>query len=375
MKKLKGGNMVAKVAVLGSGNGGLAAAAHLAKEGHQIFLYSRNKERLKPIQEAGGLQTSGAIGEDFVKLSRVTSSLAEAVNEADVLLVVVPATGHNFYAKSLAPYLQDGQLIVLNPGSTGGTLNFMKCLVDMGCRAKIKLAETNTLTYACRTEGTNSVRIYSFASNIMLGVFPSRDTKEVSERFRQLYPGIQAADNVLETSMTNLNAVIHPPGMVLNAGWIQRTNGDFFYYYEGTTQAVADLMQAVDEERLLIMKALDLKPIPFLQRFYEAGYTSEQALKENSIYLAFKDSQPNRWIKSPSTISHRYLTEDVPFGLVPMTEIACKLGIATPAMDAIISVSSILNKIDFRTQGLTAEKMGIAYFDKDKLIAFVEEGF
>ena len=109
--------------------------------------------------------------------------------------------------------------------------------------------------------------------------------------------------------------------MILNAGWIQRTSGDLYYYYDGTTPAVAEVMRAIDRERVSIMKAVGFEAVGFIQRFFEAGYTSKRAVEENSFYTAFQESEPNRWIRSPSALNHRFLDEDVRFGLVPMSEI------------------------------------------------------
>lgn len=355
---------MAVVCVLGAGNGGLATAAHLSLEGHEVRLFNRTFGKIEPIIQSGGITVKGILGERIATPRLVTPSIEEAILGAEIILVVVPAIGHAYYSKIIAQHLKDGQLVVLIPGSTGGALHVANNLRANGCKTDLLIAETNTLTYASRTDNVAEVTIYNIASNIMLGVLPSRHTQKVLERFHQIYPGVVPATNVLESSLTNLNAIIHPPGMILNAGWIERTKGAFYYYYEGTTPAVADLMQRLDDERLEIMAALGFTQVPFIKRFFEAGYTTQQAVSQNSIYKAMQESEPNRWLRSPGTLFHRYLEEDVPFGLVPMTEIAKRLDVKTPTMDTVIAISSILNRRDYREDGLTLRKMGIKEGDR-----------
>jgi len=86
-------------------------------------------------------------------------------------------------------------------------------------------------------------------------------------------------------------------------------------------------------------------------------------------------SEPNRTIKSPPSLDHRYLKEDVGFGLVPMVEIGKLLGAKTPVMDALITLASTALRTDFRTEGLTLEKMGLADATAETLSAILENGF
>ena len=135
---------------------------------------------------------------------------------------------------------------------------------------------------------------------------------------KPLYPEIEQATSVLETALSNLNAVFHPPGMIMNAGWIQHTGGDFLFYREGITDAVGRVTAAVDAERMAVAKALGIPAMPFLDVFYEAGLTTKAARDSGDIARACQESEPNKTIKSPPSLDHRYVHEDVGYGLVPM---------------------------------------------------------
>jgi len=168
---------------------------------------------------------------------------------------------------------------------------------------------------------------------------------------------------------------MHPAGMLGNAGWIESTGGDFLYYREGITPSISAWIEEVDRERLEIVRLLGLKPVRFVDIFHQAGLTSEDARASGSIYRAIKESEPNKTIKSPSSLDHRYIKEDVGYGLVPMAEIARLLSVKTPVMDALVTLASTALRTDFRTEGLTLEKMGLAGVQPENLPQILHEGF
>ncbi|HLN87825.1 MAG TPA: NAD/NADP octopine/nopaline dehydrogenase family protein, partial [Candidatus Limnocylindrales bacterium] len=183
------------------------------------------------------------------------------------------------------------------------------------------------------------------------------------------------AANVLETGFSNINAIMHPAGMLGNAGWIEKSGGDFFWYREGVTPAIGAWIDAVDAERLAIVRLLGLSSQRFVDIFHHAGLTTVAARDSGSAYQAIHNSEPNFTIKSPSALDHRYIREDVGYGLVPMAEIGRLLGVKTPVMDALITLASVALGDDFRTDGLTLEKMGLAGVTAGSLPRILAEGF
>ena len=49
---------------------------------------------------------------------------------------------------------------------------------------------------------------------------------------------------------------MHPPGVLLNAGRIERSRGEFYFYDEGVTPGVVDAIMALDAERRAVAAAL-----------------------------------------------------------------------------------------------------------------------
>ncbi|MEX0804409.1 MAG: NAD/NADP octopine/nopaline dehydrogenase family protein [Candidatus Binatia bacterium] len=366
---------IRKIAVLGAGNGGCAAAADLTLRGYQVRLFSRSDATLLPIIKRGGITLIENGEEKFAAPYFHSPHIIPVIDGVDLIVVAAPAVAHEYLAQSMAAHLSDGQRILLNPGHTGGSLHFANTLRNCGATAKIKLAETVTLTYICRMRQPACVEIYRRTTHLRCAAFPGRDTAGLVSEIQEVYPNLVAAPNVLETGFSNINAIMHPAGILGNAGWIEKTGGDFLYYREGITPAIAAWIEAVDRERLEIASRLGLEPLRFVDIFHQAGLTSEEARASGSIFRAINESEPNCKIKSPGTLDHRYIHEDVGYGLVPMAQIGRLLEVDTPVMDSLITLASVANGIDYRIEGLTLNKLGLAQARADDLTSILQDGF
>jgi opine dehydrogenase len=366
---------IEKIAVLGAGNGGCAAAADLTLRGYQVRLFSRSESTIAKLARRGELEL---IENGETKIAApyfMSPHLPPVVQGVDLIVVTTPAVGHEYLAENLADYLTDGQRILLNPGHTGGALHFANLLRMLGCKADVRLGETVTLTYICRMPEPGRVEVYRRTTNLRCAAFPSKYTSELVKEIRELFPNVVPAANVFETGFSNINAIMHPAGMLGNTGWIEKTGGDFLWYREGVTPSIGRWIDAVDGERRAIMGALGLEPLRFVDVFHGAGLTTETGRESGSAYRAIQESAPNRTIKSPPSLDHRYIKEDVGYGLVPMAEIGALAGIASPVMNALITLASTALGEDFRTTGLTLAKMGLARVKAEDLPAVLANGW
>lgn len=361
------------IAVLGAGHGGCAAAADLTRRGFSVRLHARNPDRLAPFRAQGGIMARG-VQEGLVPIDVMTSDVKEAVDGADLVMLVVPSVAHEAYAQALKPLLPPNQVVFVNPGHTGGGLHFLHALRGAGYQEPVRLCESVTLTYITRMEGPATVGIYSYTKNLGFAALPARHGEELFALMKPVYPNIRLASSVLETALANLNAVFHPPGMVMNAGWIEHTNGGFLFYKEGVTDAVGKVTKAVDDERMAVAKALGVPHKPFLDTFFAAGLTTAEAHASGDISRACRESEPNKTIKSPPSLRHRYVLEDIGFGLVPFAALGKLAGVPTPTIDALVQVGGAAVGIDFASDGLTLEKLGLAGKSAAEVVRFVMEG-
>ncbi len=304
----------------------------------------------------------------------MTTDVTEAVDGVDLIMLVVPSVAHEYYARVLAPLLTPDRPVFLNPGHTGGGLHFVHELRRAGYGKPVKTCETVSLTYICRMEGPAAVGIYTSTKQLGFAAFPGKHSAELHALLKPLYPEIVLRLSVLETALGNMNAVFHPPGMLMNAGWIESTGGDFLFYKQGITEAVGRVVSAVDAERMAVAKALGVPAISFLEAFFQAGLTTQAAAESGSIARACRESEPNKTIKSPSSLDHRYVHEDVGFGLVPMAALGRLAGVPTPTIDAIVRLMSRTVGIDYGRMGLTLEKMGLIGRAPADLAQFLQGG-
>ena len=174
-----------KIAVLGAGNGGQAIAGYLAMQGYEVALYDIVEAKINELRTLGGVRLEGRI-QGFGRISCITTDIAEAVRDAEIIMVTTIANAHKAVAHTIAPYLKDGQTVVLNPGRTCGALVFKQALLESGCKVRFYLAEAQTLVYACRIveNGTVNVRHYGVEGSQSMTVQELLDKidKEIKER-------------------------------------------------------------------------------------------------------------------------------------------------------------------------------------------------
>jgi opine dehydrogenase len=364
-----------KIAIIGAGNGGKAAAADMTLVGHDVHLFefSQFKENLQPIKQAGGIDLVGVGRTGFAKPKLITTDIAEALDSVEMIVAVLPAFGHKLLAKVCAHYLKDDQYIVLNPGSTLGSLEFLHVLRQQGVNPKIKIADVHTLTYAARGAGAE-VRILLEVKKLWLSAFPAKDTPQVVLKFKQLYPVTEAGKNIMEVGLNNGNPVAHPGPALLNAGRVEFSKGEFYHYQEGITPHVANVIKTIDEERLALCRKMGFPAIPTIERMHLMGY----GITKSSLYEAYTTSPVfcgEHPIKGPHSLMDRYYVEDTSYGLVTWSSLGRSIGVPTPTIDAIIHLISTLHHKNYYLQGeRTLERFGLAGLTPQELNYFFENG-
>jgi opine dehydrogenase len=359
-----------QVAVIGAGNVGCAVAAHLALRGSEVRLFNRTAERLEPIRAAGGIAVTGEV-EGFASVSVLTDSLGEAVAGAEVVVVAVPTASLPAYAAGLVEAITEDQVIWLNPGHTGGALYLAAEFERATRRGARRLCQLTTASHISRMMDATTVRVF-LLSRASVAAFPSRDLDECHQRLDALLPGqFGKADTVLEADLSNVNAILHPSGMVCNAGWIEATSGEFGFYADGTTPAVGRVMDAIDGERLALAQRLQVPAAPFAELFHRLGFIGDDVPPAGSAHDAVDRSEMIHPIRSPPALDHRYLHEDVGWGLVPWMHLAAAIGCPTPTITALTQLASVINGVDYPRQGLTLERMGLAGKSAEEIRAYV----
>lgn len=359
-----------QITVIGAGHGGKAMAADLAVHGYAVRLYNRTYQNIEVIAARRGIEVTMEDGQQFFgPIRQVTSDIAQALDGAHLIMVVVPASAHRDVALACAPHLQDGQIVILNPGRTGGALEFRHVLQQEGCTADVIVAETETFLFASRSNGPAEARIFRRKNSVPLAALPASRTPDVLNVLQEVYPQFIAAPNVLHTSLNNMGAVFHPALTLLNMGWIERTSGEFEFYIDGVTPATATILERLDRERVTVASALGIRA-QTAQEWLARAYSAHG----DNLYQAIHDNPGYRGIKAPRTVRHRYIFEDVPYSLVPMSELGKRFGVEVWGMEAMIQLACVVDGVDYRHRGRTLERMGLVGLSLTEITRLVETG-
>lgn len=355
------------VVVIGAGAGGAAAVVELTLAGHEVRWWNRNPATISPFREAGGVAYEGVLGQDTLRPAQFADELGDALSGADVAMVCLPSLAHEPIARDLA----DASItcpLVLNPGHTGGALHVAALLRERGLTVP-PLAEFSTLTYVARKPAPGAVRITGVAGRVWAACLPSGT--EALSLAQALYPAAMAARDVLASSLANVNLVLHTPGAILSAAWVEATGGDFRFYVDAMTPGVARSIEALDRERLAVAAAFGHELPTLIEEMAAIGTAAPEPAARGDLRAAIAEGEANRLIRAPDSLEHRYYAEDFGYGLVPMIVLARIAGVETPYADALVQVASVLVGEDVRASGLNARQLGISGLDRSGLLALV----
>ncbi len=353
------------IAVLGSGNGGCAVAFDCAAHGHRVRLFDFEQfpANIQAVQNSGGIHCEGVL-EGFQPVVSAGHGIDKALDGADIIYAVGPAYSTRPFAEACRPNPRQGQTVIVCPSSCGGSIEF-KNGAGLDLRdADIIVAETSTLPYAVRMLEPGKIKIFNkLKGGLFLAAVPAQHTDHVLEQIRDVYPRMNAAKNILQTSLQNGNPVIHPAITLMNVALIERTMGDFDFYHQGVTPAVGRLIEAVDRERIDIGKKLGVDVIPDPELGVLQGYMTE-ATYDNGFITA-----PGfAGVRAQSSLDYRYFNEDVGYGLVFYQKLGEQVGVATPVMSAVITLVSLLMNRDYVGEARrTMETLGLSKLTAQEL--------
>jgi opine dehydrogenase len=356
--------------VLGGGNTAFAVAANLTLAGHRVTLCELPAFRpmVEPILDARQITLHGVARRGTARLHAVTTDFAQALAANELVLLIVPAYAHKPFAEACADHLRPSQMVVLMPG-TLGSLECARILRERGAAKGVVLAETDTAPYVCRKVAPNAAHIWGVVSCLGLGVLPASHTEQVRAALDVFFPGVRVYPHVVACGLAAMNPVVHPPGVLLNAGRIEYARGEFYFYEEGVTPAVCRLIEAVDRERLAIARAFGLELLPVAEAFHAAGFGPQ-----GDLWATINGSRMLTQLRAPGALETRWLTEDVPYGLAAWAKLAEQLGVATPTLRALVELASAAVGVDFWQSARSPRELGIAGLSRDSLLHYLQTG-
>jgi opine dehydrogenase len=332
-----------------------------------LFDFESFPETIRAVQEHGGITSSGELN-GFGAITYAGHEIEAALDGAELIFAVGPAYSTRPFAEACRPHLQKGQVVVVCPGSCGGSIEFKNTAgLDLG-DDQVVVAETATLPYAVRLMAPGRIHVYlKLKDAIYLAALPARLTATVVETLESVHSGICAAENVLQTSLQNGNPVIHPAVTLLNAALIERTEGDFLFYEDGVTPAVGRLIRAVDEERIAIGRRLAVEVISEPELGLRQGFMADATYDRG-----YSEAPGFKGIPAQHQLDYRYFNEDVGYGLVFLESLGAQVGEETPIISALIDLVGVVMQRDYRGEALrTMDSLGLAKYSVAELSQLV----
>ncbi len=359
-----------EIAVLGGGNGSLAAALDLTEQGHAVRLWRRDPHVVATMNDANATLTLKDFeGPRPVTISRITADLAEAVDGAALIVCPAPATAQPDIARRLAPLLGDGQVVFLPPGSLG-TYILAQAMRDAGNGADASFIEAGTLPYLTRVHGTDTVVITTRATRLPSGVLPRRNHAHALSVVRQAYPSVEDAGDGLSGALMNAGPIIHPPLILMNAGPIEHFE-HWDIHNEGTQPSIRRVTTVLDGERMAVREALGYGAphFPLADHYDDAA---DEWMYGNSAHEKLTDS--GDWRENLVLTEHRYMREDVQVGLALLVSVADWADVPAPVATGLLAIAGAVCGEDFRQTGRTLESLSLAGLDRAAMAELLENG-
>lgn len=346
-----------KIAVVGAGNGGCAVATDLAYRGHEVTLI-KTSNALHDANFNFLLKNNGNMilleqgKEKIGQLAKVTRDMA-SIKEAQIVILYIQTKYHETVIKRMIPYLNEEQVLLINPGY----LSTAYVLKHKGNKNLI-IAEATSSFVDCRISQPGKVRVYFRNVRNPLGIYPVNKKEYAKNLLDQLGFPFSYFHCVVEAALHNPNLIVHTVGAIMSIPRIEATEGNYVMYHEVFTPSVWKILEALDSEKMDIIAKLGFERISYAEMAKFRNTLDDSIDAKESFYNYAL--MPNNAI-GPTKVDSRYISEDVPQGLVMLEALGEALEVSTPIATALINLANAALGRDLRAEGRTPERLGIAH--------------
>lgn len=343
-----------KITIVGVGNAGTTVAADLTFKGHEVTLLktsnSLHNENFNYIMNNGNIIKFEQDGEvRDAKISKITRDFKLALENSELIILYVQTNYQEDVIKRMSPYLTN-QVILIEPGYLATLYFFKHCNCE-----HLTFAEAESSPLDCRIVKPGSVKVLFKNARNPVGIFPKIREESAMSLLSQLKYNFVKTENIVEAALHNPNLIVHTIGAFMSIPRIEHTNGKGYWMYkEVFTPSVCNLVKSLDAEKMQIMKSVGCKTTSYLEA---CKFRNSMDMKIDAEKVFF-DYANNHSVQGPEVSDSRYITEDVPNGLVLLESLGTMLNIKTPICTSFINLSSAALNRDFRKEGRSIDKMG-----------------
>jgi hypothetical protein len=347
--------------VCGGGNAShvlVALAAHAGWDVNVFASLSDEAERLRAGAEARGGLTVFDDGRTLAGCPRrVSADPAEVIPGADLILLALPAFAHGATLHAVADYLDAGATVGVFPARSGFDYQIREIL-DVE-RLSLTYFGLQTLPWACRIKSYGQeAEILGTKAEVDFAVFPQHRAETVIRQLAFIHGvAFKPAGSFLALTLANTGQLIHPGIMY---GLCHGKESDTFsadeipLFYQNVDEHTAAVLQSLSDEVQAVADAL-VERLPQFDRGHVISLydwvlraypddirdksTLRSAFVTNHAYTGLRlpvrpaNGDPARFTVN---FAARYLSEDVPYGLIVLRGIAGLAGVPTPALDRVI---------------------------------------
>jgi len=344
-----------RIAILGAGLIGRASAAYLAQQGHTVGIWSPSGNGTAgmlargPGPGRGLIRYRGAItGEACFD---VLGEPAE-IRGCEVLVVALPGDAYERVLPAVLPHVETGHFVIVS-----GALSLVPLWIHEqagGGRARPVVASWGTTLLTARRSESADVEIGTLRARFDVACVPAHASEEGLARCRALFGDrFDPAPSILTTALSNVNPVAHAAEALPNLTRMER--GEPWYLFECMTPAAARIAEAIDAERLALAQAYGLRVRSLATHYHLSYHVPLAGIADMAAAIHARDRAP----LGPKTAAHRYVLEDIPYGLVFYEALAGIAGVRVPVMTAAITLAGAAYGREFRRDNTLITALGL----------------
>ncbi len=348
----------AHIGIAGAGAIAFGTATLLHENGHAPMLWSPSGAGTEALAAGQPLVATGALESTFAP--RVAASAAQLAEENDALLIALPAYGHKAVMDALAPHIMPRHHVIVSSHASLGALYLARKLSERGLGVPITAWGTTVVTG--RRQSPTEVRVNTVRSLVDLCTVPDTVSEEELALCRRLFGDrFQPRDGLLAISLSNLNPQGHMGIALGNMTRMER--GESWSQGQNVTPNVGRLLEALDVERLAIARALGLKVRTIFEHFHLSFHVPVASISEMNQQMHAQGTGGT----GPATADSRYVTEDVPYGLVLTSALGQMCGRPASLHEAGIRIFSAMYGRDFMAENELLNAIDLKKYTLDDL--------
>lgn len=346
-----------KISILGAGNAGCAVAADLTLKGHEVTLiktsHSMHDDNFEYLQNNDGKMVLNEFGEiKTAYISKVTRDLTELKN-SEVVIIYIQTNYHEQLIKKISDIIEDNQILLINPGYLS-TAYVLKHCSDK----KLIVVEAESSFIDGRIMEPGYFRVGFRNVRNPIGIYPRERKEEAIIKLDKLDERFVYLDSVVEAAIHNPNLIVHTVGSVMSIPRIEKSKGEFCMYHEAYTRdnpSTWNILEALDKEKMTVLKKMGFKELSYVEACkYRNSLNESEDAKEVFLNYAEMDTRA----KGPTKVDSRYISEDVPQGLVMLESLGKTLNVETPIASSLINIASAALDRNLRNEGRKLDKLG-----------------